>query len=354
MNRWSLDENAIKRLMLLMDICSPSGEENDMAMHVHRELASMGIDAKSDVIGNVFGALNPQEESNIALVAHMDTIGLQIVKILDNGLLVFRRMGTLLLPLAGTRVTILTNKHHISGVVGYDPLTRNVGDDKVSDDDLWIDIGTDSRFGSEQMVQVGDYAVFESHCSFFGDHKISGAGLDDRIGVFVALEAMRLLRSINRSIGVSLVGTVQEEIGLRGAKVVYENIKPTCALVIDVDFATDLPTGTDKMVGMLQLGKGVGISRKATCHRELQKTIIDVARESKIPYQINVGRNIVGGTDADSLQLQKGGIMTANISIPCRYMHSANEVCDLRDVESAINLLVETVISIEHQRCASH
>lgn len=350
MDKWKFDDRAEVQFKNILDIYSPSSREMQLASYIRQKWELLNkVNVKTDVLGNVYGTLNPQNDLTIALVAHLDTVCIQITKVLENGHLLFRRVGTQLYSLIGKRVMVITKNDKVEGVVGFDPLIRNVPEQGLVDDDLWIDIGTESKEESLSLVSIGDFAAYRSHYERMKGHKICSAGLDNRIGLFIILETLNWFAVHGTNLSICAIGSVQEEIGLRGAQVLGNNVKMDACIIVDVDYATDIPTSRDKMIGSLQLGKGAGICKRADNNIVLQSLIMDVADEKEFPYQVNLGRNIHGGTDGDVIQLQLSGIATANVSIPCRYMHSSNEICDIRDVESVTNILISCIQKIEQQ-----
>lgn len=349
MSNWKFDKNAEVNLKKLLTIQSPSSMEMQTALSLRNNWRELGLDVKTDLLGNIYGTLNPSKNFTIGIVAHMDVVSIQITKILDNGLLLFRRIGSSLYSLIGRKVSILSQKGNILGVIGYDPLKQNCSDKLLQDEDLWLDIGVESKTEALALIEIGDFAVYEPHYCRIGENKICSSGLDDRIGLFIATEVLKEIVQKSLDISICIIGSVQEEIGLRGAQIIGNNKQMDACLIIDVDYATDIPTNIDKQIGELILGKGIGLCRKSDNNKILQSLIKDVAENKKRSYQINLGRNISGGTDAATLQLQLSGIATTNISIPCRYMHSSNEICDIRDVEAAVNILISSIEYINGQ-----
>lgn len=345
--KWNFDEVAKKNFTALLNLYSPTSMEVETASLLREEWNQLNLDVSTDVMGNVCGKINKGSNFTLALVSHMDVVAVQITKIMNNGLLLFRRLGTQLYSLIGKRILIRSSNRTIEGVIGFEPLNRNVPENGLVDDDLWIDIGVSSQSEAADLVDIGDLGVYLPHFEKIGPNKICAAGLDDRVGVFIEMEVIKWCVKHEINISVCAIGTVQEEIGLRGAGIVGQNHKIDACIVLDVDFATDTLSSRDKMLGELHLGKGVGFNRKADNNPVLQSLVINVANELNIPYQVTLGRNIYGGTDAGVLQLQKGGIATTNINIPCRYMHSSNEMCDKRDIESAVNLLIGLISKLE-------
>jgi len=198
-----------------------------------------------------------------------------------------------------------------------------------------------------KLVSIGDPIAYRANFARLGKNKIMSKGLDDKIGAFVAVETFRELSESNVKIGVYCVGTVQEELGLRGAHTSAFGIAPQAAFAIDVTFATDTPDMEKKTIGDIKLGKGAVLSRNADTNPVLLRKIKEVAKKKKISFQEEAGFRASGGTDTSVIQLTRSGVATALISIPNRYMHTQVEVCDLRDVESAIKLIKETILSLK-------
>lgn len=327
---------------LLEQLCScsaPSSREMELQQMLHREFSAMGISCKGDAIGNLYAQLNPEAEMQIALVAHADEIGLQITRIDEHGLLRYRKIGGLrCTSLFGHRVRILTDKGPVLGIVGCDPMQDNGTDNGilVKTSDQWIDIGVDSADEARHMVQVGDFAVFEPEYMRMGDHRILSKALDDRLGIYVMLQVMRELRHTDIRVGITAISSVQEEISMRGVQAC--SVPIDAAIVVDVDFATDIPTAYTDM-GLLELGRGVGLNLNADSNPVMQKLFCHAADEAGLPYQKTLSRNLSGGTDATKLQTG-GNVATLNINVPLRYMHTHSEVCDERDVDNAVRSIV--------------
>lgn len=353
MKKWEFDILAEERLKILLSISSPSSEEVQMASYLRNEWSSLGIYNRTDTLGNIYGCLHGDKEIRIGLVAHIDTVSLQITNILCNGMLQFRSLGIHPAVLMGQRVTISTPNGNVLGVVGFDPTSQYGQPKGVIFEDLWIDIGCTTKNDSLKLVSFGDFATLDSSYSRFGESYIRSASIDNKIGVFIIAECMRWFASVGSPLNLCAVGTVQEEIGLRGASVVCENKKLDGCFVVDVDYATDTPTPHNDQLGELRLGQGVGLHRKADNNIVLRNIVVNVANEQNIAYQVSLGRYMCGGTDTSTLQLSKSGVATVNINIPCRYMHSPSEVCSIADVQSAINLLIATIQEIADKNKSS-
>ncbi|MBQ9077712.1 MAG: hypothetical protein IJY31_07730 [Muribaculaceae bacterium] len=325
-------------------------EERNMALYLRNEWLQKGAEVKSDVMGNVYASINNDDIIHIGLVAHMDTTAIQITKILDNGLLLFRSIGLRPYLLLGQNMNILTRSGTIQGVIGFDP-TSYYGQPKgLIEEDLWLDIGANNYEDASYKVEVGDLAVLSPQISEMGDDIICGTCIDDRIGIFILNECLIQFKESALSVCLHCIGTTQEEVGLRGANVIASQCKLDACFVVDVDYATDTLTPHENQMGTLHLGKGVGIHIKSDNSPILRKIICDVASKNNIPHQKSLGRFVYGGTDATAVQLQCGGVATVNINIPCRYMHSPIEFCHKKDVESAIDIIMFTIQEIADKK----
>jgi endoglucanase len=247
---------------------------------------------------------------------------------------------------------VLTEKYgKIPGVIGKKPihlLTSKERETVLEMKDMWIDIGAENKKDAEKLVTVGDPVAFRSNCEFLGKHRVKSKGLDDKIGAFVIAEALRgLSAKKDLKVAVYAVGTVQEELGLRGAATSAFGINPDVGIAVDVGFATDLPDINKKELGDGLMGKGPFIERNADNNPVLGRVIRKTAAKHKIPTQEQAGFRASGGTDTARIQLTRSGVATALISIPNRYMHTPVEMCDLRDVEAAVKLIVETVAALK-------
>ncbi len=344
---WQITTEKIKWLQQLCNTYAPSSQEHLVQRLVANSFAQSTCNVHGDAIGNCIISTNNQLPKQIALIAHADEIGLQITEINSDGLLRFRKIGGLrATSLIGHRVVVLTKTEHIEGVIGCDPMQDNGTEAGilVQTKDLWIDIGAISKEDAMQRVQVGNFVTFKEDSIQLSSMRYASKALDDRIGLFVISEVLDILASQLLSYGILGISTVQEEITHAGAKALQQQF--TMAIVIDVDFATDIPTQHTEM-GKLLLGGGVGVNMNADSNPILQELLITLAQKCNIPIQKTLSRNISGGTDA-SIILQQRNVPTLNINIPLRYMHSHYEICDLRDIEYCINLLVELIKYIDN------
>ncbi len=333
----------------LLQCSGPSGFEEETAGVFRSYLADFCDEVYTDVMGNTTGVLNPGADFKVMLAGHYDEIGFQIVYINDEGLIYFRPNGGIdKLTVPGSEVDILTDNGRVAGVIGKKPihmLKPKERDSAVELTDMWIDIGVDSKEAAEALVKVGDPVAFKSNFARLGDYRIKSKGMDDKIGAFVVAEVLRTLSKKSLNVAVYGVGTVQEELGLRGATTSSFDINPDVGFAIDVGFTTDLPDMPKQQLGDIAMGKGPELNRSADNNQVLGRYMRDIAKKAKIAYQESPGHRASGGTDTATMQLSRNGVATALISIPNRYMHTQVELCDLRDVEGAIKLLSRTIAS---------
>jgi endoglucanase len=267
-----------------------------------------------------------------------------IVHVDDEGYLYFSTIGGWdAQVLVGQRVVIMAKEGPVAGVIGKKAihLIKNDERDKVSKpSDLWIDIGAANKKDAQKRVRIGDPAVLASVAIEFPNGRLVSRSIDNRIGAFVVLEALRLLAKKKPKAGAFAVATAQEEIAWTGggARVSAIHLTPKVAMVVDVTHATDHPGVEKKEVGDFKLGGGPVLSRGSVVNPILFDLLVETAEEEKIPYTIQAAPRDTG-TDADAIYTASHGVATALVSVPNRYMHSPNEMIDLADLERAAQLL---------------
>lgn len=347
-HNWHFDKVAEEELSELMHVCSPSMQETTIANILRDKWHASRMKTTTDSMGNLHAMVDNKDEYNsdsihVGILAHMDTVAVQITNILPNGMLQFRSIGIQSHTLLGQPMMVLTTNGEISGVIGFDPTSQYGQPKGLVLDDLWLDIGARNSDEAHQLVEVGNLAVLEPRFEKIGNNYLCGTGIDDRIGLFVLNTCVAWFAEHSVPINLHFIGTVQEELGLRGANIAIANQRLDACIVIDVDYATDTPASHENQMGCLSLGKGVGLHAKADNNVVLRRIAKEVADKEQIPYQITLGRFTYGGTDTSPLQIQHGGVATLNINVPCRYMHSPIEMCHKSDVESAIRLILSLV-----------
>ena len=349
-----MEKERVEFLRRCMETVCPSGFEEEIS-HVWREEADRFAERTwADSHGNSFAVVNEGGIPRVMLAGHADEIGLMITYIDDNGYLSFAGIGgwdPQVLP--GQRVWIQGMTGPILGVIGRKPIHLLEEEERkkvVKIEDLWIDIGAKDKEDAASLVEVGDPAVLDYSFAELRNDLVVSRGFDDRVGAFLVLEAARLVAAMNPKASVYAVATVQEEVGLRGARTSAFGIDPQVGIAVDVGFATDTP-GMDKekkKVGEVTMGKGPIIARGPNINPKLFKLFVETAKEKKIPYQIE-GAPRGTGTDANAIQLTRAGVATGLISVPNRYMHSPCEIVHLGDLENIARLIAHTVVRIDER-----
>jgi endoglucanase len=324
----------------LCSIPSVSGFEDEFASTLLAILEDQADSVHRDILGNVIAFKEGSGENRRRLLfdAHIDQIGLMITAIEENGILRFTGIGGVnQQTLYGKRVHV-HGRNRISGIIGTVPphlLTGDGDGNRVEKmQELFIDAGFSSRREAESGVSIGDVALvdFES-AVLMGDH-FTGSGLDNKAGVAVLLSASLLISKMAHYHDIVFLFAVQEEVGLRGAKVGGFSVEPDAAVACDVTFAEPFdPTGSVKT------GKGPVVGKGPNFYPPLVKRIDEIAVREDIPVQEEIDPR-PGGTDADVLQTTKRGVYTAGVFIPLRYMHSQVEIINMRDVYRASKLLM--------------
>jgi len=331
-------------------LCAPavSGYEDAAAEVFEKYVKQYGAQTERDVLNNTYAFTGDMNASKTVMIeAHIDEIGFQVLYIDNNGLLFIRKNGGIdLACVPGSMVDVITNDGTvIPGVIGKKPIHLLSADDrkKVLDlDKLWVDTGLPAT-EVKKKIQVGDPVCVRPNIVPLGKHRLASKGLDDKIGVFVVAEAIRLLSQMPLNVKVCGVASSQEEVGCRGAVVGGAHVNPDYSISLDVTFATDVPDCSPKKHGAVNLGDGVVITRHLDSNRKFSQMAIDIAKEKGILYQVSANNSATGGTNTAKIQLSNQGVSTLLLSIPNRYMHTPVEVCDIRDVDAAIKLIVEMV-----------
>ena len=339
---------SMKFLETLLRSASPTGYEVEAAK-VFRDYLSDVCNVRCDVMGNTIASLNESAPMRVMMSGHYDEIGFQIVYISEEGLLYFRPNGGIdKLTGPSSEVDILTAKGKVPGVIGKKPihlLKPKERDCAVELHDMWIDIGAANKAEAEELVSIGDPVVMRENFRMLNANRFISKGCDDKIGAFIVAETMRRLAERKLNVAVFGVGSVQEEVGLRGATVSCFGIDPQVGFGIDVGFATDLPDIPKRQYGDIALGKGIILSKSCDNNIVLGEILRKTAKDNSIAIQESTAHRATGGTDTAAIQMTRAGVATALLSVPNRYMHSQVEMCDLRDAEAAIELLTETIAS---------
>jgi putative aminopeptidase FrvX len=330
-------------LTALLSASGPSGHEEDPA-RIWREAASEFAEVTSDTMGSSFARVSAGEGApTLALVGHIDEIGIAVTNIEESGLLSFTTIGGISPEvLMGQRLELLTLNGRIAAAIGR----KRIQPEQIRDrprpelSDLHIDIGAKDRAEAESLVRVGDPGVWVGPPVELPNDRLLSKSLDNRLGAYIALEAARrIAESHEAQVDVVAVAAVQEEIGLYGARTAAYGLDPQVAIAIDVTPATDVPGGDARRAGPIALGMGAMIARGPTLNKRVTELLGEAAEAEGIPHAWEIYARTTS-TDADEIHFTRAGIPTGLLSIPTRYLHSPNEICALEDVESNIRLIV--------------
>lgn len=335
---------SLEFLKSIVNVPSPSGYE-ERAAEIYRTYTGPFADRiHTDVHGNVWSIANPEAEMKIMLAGHMDEIGFILHYIDDSGLLYFSGIGghDSVIPI-GQRVWV-HGKEQICGVIGRKAIHLLDEDERKKKPelkDLWIDIGASTRAEAEAVVSLGDVITFQYEFQTLLGDRATARGFDNKMGSFIVAEALRLLKTdggLDPGVGVYAVATVQEEIGLRGARTSAFGIAPQTGLAVDVNHATDYPSVSKTRYGQLDTGKGPSVMRGANSNPVVFNMIVEAAKEDGIPYQVDVAPGGTG-TDGNAMQISRDGMAVGILGVPLRYMHTPCEVLSLTDVENCARLM---------------
>ena len=322
----------LELLKSLLSVFSPSGNEMKVAKLIQQEIKGYVDEIHVDPLGNLI-ARKKGNGKKIMLAGHMDQIGLMVTFIDDKGFLRFTNVGGLSPAITLAQRVIFENG--TIGVVGLEKL------DSIKDlnlDKLFIDIGASSKEEAEEKVTIGDICVYHSE-PLIDDKKVVSQAMDDRIGCFVMIEALKNMGTSNNDL--YFVFTSQEEVGIRGAKTSAYTVDPDYGIALDVTATGDTPKAKPMAV---KLGAGPAIKirdNSLLCHPKVKNFMIEQAKKNNIPYQLEVLE--FGGTDSGAIHLTKGGVPSGVLSIPTRYVHSNCEMAFLSDIANSVELLVKLV-----------
>ncbi|MGE0159577.1 MAG: M42 family metallopeptidase [Gemmatimonadales bacterium] len=336
----------------LLDAAGPSGFEIRAARVWRQEAERLADEVSVDVYGNSFASLNPAGAPRVMLAGHIDEIGLQITHIDDDGYLYVAEIGGWdPQVLVGQRVRILAREVAVTGVIGKKAIhliEREERDKASKTKQLWVDVGASSRAEVASLgVRVGDPMVLDQAMVRLGADRIASRAIDNRIGAFIVLEALRMLTRARLQSSVIAAATVQEEIGYSGggARTSAYALEPDLAIVVDVTFSSDVPDVDKKEVGERRLGSGPVLTRGSASHDSLFEALARIAEAEGIPYTVQAAPKATR-TDADGIYLTRRGVPTALVSVPNRYMHSPNEVVSLEDVRNTARLIAAFARSV--------
>jgi tetrahedral aminopeptidase len=344
-----MENNSLNFFKKLIETISPSGSEQEAVYLWEKEVKKFAQKVDIDINGNGIAVLNEGKNPKIMLASHIDEVGFMLKYIDNEGYIYFSSIGGLdahIIP--GQRIKIKTKKGEILGVIGKKPVHLLEEEEKkkiCKIEDLWIDIGSKDGKETKSKVDIGDIAVINAGFDILNSDRVVGRGFDNKAGVFVVTEVLKKLSKNKFAASLYGVVTVQEEIGLRGAKTSAYGISPDIGIAIDVTFASDFPTMDKRKTGDIKIGSGPVIAKGPNINSKIFDLLVYTAKKENIPYQIEA---IPGGTrtDANVIQLTKAGVATGLVSIPLRYMHTPIEVISLGDLENTSRLIQEFILKI--------
>ncbi len=337
-----MEPNALKFFKTALETPSASGYEHPVQQLVRDYTAEFADQIDTDVHGNVIAVKNPGAPLRVMLAGHCDQIGLIVQHIDDDGFLYIQPIGGWdPMMLIGQRMSVWTAAGPILGVIGKKPIHLLTEEDRKKVPkikELWLDIGAADKEEAEKIVRIGDCVTVELMYNETRNNRAVSPAMDDKAGMWVVIEALR--RADKKKLNCSLyaVSTVQEEVGLRGARTSSFGIDPHVGVAVDVTHATDCPTIEKKEEGDVKLGKGPVIYRGPNMNHKVVQRLIQAADDNKIPYQL-AAEGRATGTDANAIQINRSGVAAGLVSVPNRYMHSPVEMISLEDIDKAADLL---------------
>ena len=347
-----MNKESKKFLKTYLNNASPTGFESS-GQKIWLDYLKPYIDEYiSDTYGTVVGVINPKAKYKVVIEAHADEISWFVNYISSDGYIYVVRNGGSDHQIAPSmRVNIHTEKGPVQGVFGWPAIhVRNrVKEEAPSLKNIFIDVGADSAEEVAKLgINVGDVITFQDEMMFLNKKYITGRALDNRVGGFMIAEVARLLKEnkVKLPFGLYIVNSVQEEIGLRGAEMIAERIKPDVAIITDVCHDTQSPMYNKKEEGDFTSGKGPVIACGPAVQNNLRKMILETAEKNKIDFQ-RAAASRSTGTDTDAFAYSGSGVASALISLPLKYMHTTVETVHSEDVDSVIKLIYEFLVQLE-------
>ncbi|MFC4721809.1 M42 family metallopeptidase [Geojedonia litorea] len=354
-----LNKKSMDFLTSYLNNAAPTGYEWD-GQNIWMDYLKPYVDEFiTDTYGTAVGVINPKAKYKVVIEGHADEISWYVNYISDNGLIYVIRNGGSDHQIAPSKiVNIHTKKGIVKGVFGWPAI--HVRDKSKEEppklENIFIDVGCSKKEDVEKLgVHVGCVITYPDEFHVLNKDKFVCRALDNRMGGFMIAEVARLLHENKKSLpfGLYITNSVQEEIGLRGAEMITQTIKPNVAIVTDVTHDTTTPMIDKKKEGHLELGKGPVVAYAPAVQQKLRDLITDTAEKHKIPFQRSALSKATG-TDTDAFAYSNGGVASALISLPLRYMHTTVEMVHKDDVENVIRLIYETLLTIKNGETFSY
>ncbi len=340
----------IELLEKLSNAFGPSGNEENVAEILREELKECADETRVDKLGNILFYHNGKNDCpKVMISAHMDEIGFIVTFVEETGFLRFDTLGGItnnIMP--GQRLLLRGDKGYLKGIIGTKPphiMTAEEQNKIIPKEDLFIDIGADSiEQAQKKGADVGTLGVFEVEFADIGDGYYRGKAFDDRAGCTVLAEVFKSMK--NSPYNLIAVGTVQEELGLRGAKTAAWQVDPDYGLALEGTFVADVPnTRPDRVSSKIKGGPVLTILDSSVfTHPTILRTLIKIGREKSIPFQFK--KVPAGGTDAGAIHLTKAGVPSGTVAVPCRYIHGPVSIVHKDDLRNTTRLVTEFVRAI--------
>jgi putative aminopeptidase FrvX len=354
-----LKKSSLDFLETYLNNASPTGFESS-GQKLWMEYLKPYVDIfTTDIYGTAVGIINPDAKFKVVIEGHADEISWYVNYITDDGLIyVIRNGGSDHQIAPSKRVNIHTKNGIVKGVFGWPAIhTRNRAKEEAATlHNIFIDCGCETKEEVEKLgVNVGCVITYPDEFMILNENKFVCRAIDNRMGGFMIAEVARLLKEnkVKLPFGLYIVNSVQEEIGLRGAEMIAQTIKPNVAIITDVCHDTTTPMIDKKIEGDLKMGKGPVIAYAPATQNILRELIVDTAVEKEIPFQRHATSRATG-TDTDAFAYSNGGVPSALISLSLRYMHTTVEMVHRDDVENVIKLIYETILKIENNHDFSY
>jgi putative aminopeptidase FrvX len=354
-----LNEASLAFLEQYLNNASPTGYEKEGQKLWMNYIKPYVDHTFTDTYGTAVGVINPEAKFKVVIEGHSDEISWYVNYITDDGLIyVIRNGGSDHQIAPSKRVHVHTKNGIVQGVFGWPAIhTRNRSkEENPKIENLFIDLGCESKEDVEKLgVHVGCVITYPDGFTILNENKFVCRALDNRMGGFMIAEVARLLRENNVKLpfGLYITNAVQEEVGLRGAEMITQTIQPNIAIITDVCHDSTTPMIDKKIEGDTKIGKGPVITYAPAVQNNLRDLIVATAEQNKIPFQ-RLASSRVTGTDTDAFAYSNGGVASALISLPLRYMHTTVEMVHRDDVENVIKLIYETLLKLENNHDFSY
>ncbi len=349
----NMDKNAEKFLFEYLNNASPTGYEASGQKLWLDYIKPYIDDWNSDNYGTAYGIVNPDKAFKVVIEAHADEIGWRVNFISEKGMIyVIRNGGSDHIIAPSKRVNIHTDKNGIKrGVFGWPAIhtRKDNSEKKPTVETIFIDVGAGTKDEVIEMgINIGNPITFGDELEEINGKYYAGRALDNRMGGFCLSQVLRKLHENKIELPFSLyaVNSVQEEVGLRGAQMITETIKPNLAIVTDVSHDTSTPMINNMIYGEIECGKGPEVTFAPSVHNKLLKLVLDTAEKNDIPVQRSASSRSTG-TDTDAFAYSNGGVPSVLISLPLRYMHTTVEMAHKDDIERIIDLIYNTLVNID-------